>query len=246
MTFREKLMDQRRRRGLSQEQLADRLGVTRQSVSKWETGEAMPELAKLIALADLFEVSVDYLVRDSLDRPAASPEMAQLEQKLEQLRRETDTTFCSYTSKVRFLGIPLVSIRLAHDRYPTRRSTAVGIIAIGNFAVGVVSLGLISLGLFSVGMIAVGLLALAGVSIGGLAVGGVAMGVWAFGASAVGIHLGVGAAAVGRSAAGLSADGTQVLLLGGATLEAARQFCQTAIAWPPLRALALLFMKLYL
>lgn len=50
MQFSEKLMRLRRKAGLSQEQLADQLGVTRQSVSKWESGAAMPELGKLIAL----------------------------------------------------------------------------------------------------------------------------------------------------------------------------------------------------
>ena len=44
MQFHEKLTELRRKAGLSQEQLADRLGVTRQSVSKWESGAAMPEL----------------------------------------------------------------------------------------------------------------------------------------------------------------------------------------------------------
>lgn len=245
MTFQEKLTDLRRRRGLSQAQLADRLGVTRQSVSKWETGEAMPELSKLIALADLFEVSLDYLVRDGVEPPADAA-TARLAREVAQLRREADTTIYSYTSRACFLGLPLLSVRFSRDRHPTRRSTAVGIIAVGNFAVGVVSLGLMSLGLISVGMIAVGLLALAGVSIGAVAVGGVALGVWAFGASALGVHLGVGAAAVGRCAAGISADGGRVLLLGGATLEEARSFCQSAVAWPPLQALALLFMKIYL
>ena len=63
MGFSEKLMTLRRRNGLSQEQLADTLGVTRQSVSKWEGGTAMPELVKLIALSELFGVTVDYLVK---------------------------------------------------------------------------------------------------------------------------------------------------------------------------------------
>ena len=49
MNFSEKLTALRRREGLSQEQLADRLGVTRQSVSKWEGGAALPELGKLVA-----------------------------------------------------------------------------------------------------------------------------------------------------------------------------------------------------
>ncbi len=53
MSLGEKLNALRRRAGLSQEQLADRLGVTRQSVSKWESGQAAPELGKLVALSEL-------------------------------------------------------------------------------------------------------------------------------------------------------------------------------------------------
>ena len=67
MEFAEKLTFLRRRAGMSQEQLADQLGITRQSVSKWESGASVPELAKLIAIADFFDVSLDYLVgRDDI------------------------------------------------------------------------------------------------------------------------------------------------------------------------------------
>ena len=61
MEFSERLMILRKQAGLSQEQLADRLGVTRQSVSKWESGTALPELVKLISLSEIFGVSLDYL-----------------------------------------------------------------------------------------------------------------------------------------------------------------------------------------
>ena len=64
MEFSEKLILLRKREGLCQEQLADRLGVTRQSVSKWEPGTAMTEFVKLISLSELFDVTVDYLVKD--------------------------------------------------------------------------------------------------------------------------------------------------------------------------------------
>ncbi len=53
----------RRKQGLSQEQLAEKLGVSRQSVSKWEGGQSTPDLDKLIALADCFGVTLDELVR---------------------------------------------------------------------------------------------------------------------------------------------------------------------------------------
>ena len=81
MNFSEKLTALRRREGMSQEQLADRLGVTRQSVSKWEGGAAQPELAKLVALSEMFHVSVDYLVKDYMEEPeriAAESEIFEL------------------------------------------------------------------------------------------------------------------------------------------------------------------------
>lgn len=62
----EKLYQLRRSRGLSQEQLAERIGVSRQTISKWEGGLSTPDLEKLIALADCFEISVDELVREKI------------------------------------------------------------------------------------------------------------------------------------------------------------------------------------
>ena len=60
-TFSERLAVLRKERGLSQEMLAERIGVSRQAVSKWEVGEATPDLNKLLSLADVFEVSLDDL-----------------------------------------------------------------------------------------------------------------------------------------------------------------------------------------
>src|SRR5699024_1712916 len=67
MKFGEKLIRLRRKNGMSQEQLAAEIGITRQSVSKWESGSTLPELAKLIVISELFDVSVDYLVKDSME-----------------------------------------------------------------------------------------------------------------------------------------------------------------------------------
>ena len=68
MTLAEKLLSLRVEKGLSQEDLAEQMGVSRQSVSKWETGQSVPDLDKIIKLADLFGVSVDELVREG-ERP---------------------------------------------------------------------------------------------------------------------------------------------------------------------------------
>lgn len=59
----ENIFRYRRSLGLSQEQLSDRIGVSRQTVSKWEGGQSTPDVEKLIALADCFGVTVDTLIR---------------------------------------------------------------------------------------------------------------------------------------------------------------------------------------
>ncbi len=64
MNFAEKLQTFRKNVGLSQEELAERLGVSRQSVSKWELGQAYPETGKLIELSRLFGVTVDELLKE--------------------------------------------------------------------------------------------------------------------------------------------------------------------------------------
>lgn len=72
MTLAEKIAALRGERKLSQGDLAEKLDVSRQSVSKWETGQAVPELEKIIKLADVFGVSVDELVREG-EVPEAEP-----------------------------------------------------------------------------------------------------------------------------------------------------------------------------
>jgi len=67
MTLAEKIFTLRKRHGLSQDELAGELGVTRQAVYKWESGIASPEIDKLKTLSRLFEVSFDYLLNDEID-----------------------------------------------------------------------------------------------------------------------------------------------------------------------------------
>ena len=78
MTFGEKLQKLRQKAGMSQDALAERLDVSRQAVSRWERDETMPETDKVVALADLFGVTTDYLLRQGAEeepqaaQPAAS------------------------------------------------------------------------------------------------------------------------------------------------------------------------------
>ena len=74
MSLGNKLAEARKRQNLTQEQLAERLGVTRQAVSRWESDAAYPETDKIIRMAQILGVSCDYLLQDGVDekgKPAA-------------------------------------------------------------------------------------------------------------------------------------------------------------------------------
>ena len=60
----ERIYQFRRNSGLSQEQLAEKIGVSRQAISKWESGISTPELEKLLALSECFDITIDELVKD--------------------------------------------------------------------------------------------------------------------------------------------------------------------------------------
>ncbi len=64
MNLAEKILYRRKKAGLSQAELGEKIGVSRQAVSKWETGESIPELGKIVLLADVFQVTTDWLLKD--------------------------------------------------------------------------------------------------------------------------------------------------------------------------------------
>lgn len=73
MILAEKIMQLRKKNGWSQEELAGKLGVSRQSVSKWESAMSIPDLDKILAMSEIFEVSTDYLLKDSLEQEIYVP-----------------------------------------------------------------------------------------------------------------------------------------------------------------------------
>ena len=68
MIFADKLIDLRKKNGWSQEELAEKLNVSRQAVSKWEGAQSVPDMSRIIQLSELFGVSTDYLLKDSLEQ----------------------------------------------------------------------------------------------------------------------------------------------------------------------------------
>ncbi len=84
MIFREKLVQLRKSRNLTQEQLAEELGVSRQAVSRWEAGDSTPDMINLLGLCDLFGVSADYLIHDNYQ---SDEDMPVVKEKNEQISK---------------------------------------------------------------------------------------------------------------------------------------------------------------
>ena len=73
MILADKIVSLRKKAGWSQEELAEQLGVTRQSVSKWEGAQSVPDMDKVVQMSRLFGVTTDYLLKDELEEQAAAP-----------------------------------------------------------------------------------------------------------------------------------------------------------------------------
>lgn len=87
MTFGEKLLRLRKQEGLSQEELAERLDVSRQAVSRWETGETLPDAPNLLQISRIFGVSADYLLHDEFESDGDLPAVRSAESKTRQEAR---------------------------------------------------------------------------------------------------------------------------------------------------------------
>ena len=84
MLLSEKIMQLRKKNGWSQEELAQQLDVSRQSVSKWEAGGSIPDLNKILKMSEIFNVSTDYLLKDEIEDDLGKiqvPEVEQYEEK---------------------------------------------------------------------------------------------------------------------------------------------------------------------
>ena len=229
MQFHEKLQQLRKERGFSQEDLAERLSVSRQAISKWESGSAYPEIEKLVQLSEIFGVTLDSLMKEgpieygrdggqSRDFPFYRP-----------FRQGFwGTRGYEYKSKSTLFGLPLVHINVGFGLRRAKGVIAIGTLARGLIAIGLLSMGLLStgllslgllaigvfsLGLASVGTIAVGAIAIGAVAIGLIALGAVAIGMFSTGAVAVASHIAVGHNAYGHVAVGQNvAEGVRTFL----------------------------------
>lgn len=70
MNFSEKIKEIRKKEGISQEQLAERIGVSRQAITKWETGKGLPDVENMVIIAEIFKTTIDELLMDSVKKAA--------------------------------------------------------------------------------------------------------------------------------------------------------------------------------
>lgn len=210
MVFSETLRELRRKAGLSQEELAEAVGVSRQAVSKWESGQSSPDIDRLVALSGLFRVSLDTLVK-------GAPQAAEAEAG-GRARPVFPAREYEYKSRRSIGGVPLVHIHIGLGWGPRRPCVAKGVVAIGDISIGAVSLGIFALGgvcfgvlacgALCLGALAVGLLfAVGGAAAGAVAVGGLAFGLFALGGCAAGVYAVGGVAAAAQVAVGGYASG---------------------------------------
>ena len=111
MTLGEKLSKLRKEYNYTQEQLADILGVSRQSISKWESDIAYPETDKLIKMGKLFECSMDYLLKEDVTEKSGE-QPSGLAEKVEELSRKvmTDKNKVKAKKILKIVGIVLAAV----------------------------------------------------------------------------------------------------------------------------------------
>ena len=99
MILADKLIDLRKRSGWSQEDLAEKLGVSRQSISKWESAQSVPDMNRILKLSEVFGVSTDYLLKDELEPdglPRETLPVPDTEPPLHQVSMEEAGAFLEY------------------------------------------------------------------------------------------------------------------------------------------------------
>ncbi len=99
MILAEKIMRLRKKNGWSQEELAGKLGVSRQSVSKWESAMSIPDLDKILVMSEIFEVSTDYLLKDSLEQEEYVPGNPDVGEDREILRKVSMEDACEFVKR---------------------------------------------------------------------------------------------------------------------------------------------------
>lgn len=213
MNVAQRIQSLRKAKGMSQEQLGEALGVSRQAVSKWESGQSIPDIDNIIQMSKVFDVTTDHLLKgespkvvDSIATMASATNYAENEQISPMF-----TGYYEYRSRREIFGLPLIHINISYSRYYgfRRIRRAKGIIAVGDIAIGLLALGPVALGGISIGLMSIGLAALGAIAVGGIALGGLAIGLLALGGLAIG-GVTLGGASIGVYSIGGAAFASKV------------------------------------
>lgn len=118
MILADKIILLRKRKGWSQEELAEQLNVTRQSVSKWEGAQSVPDIPKIIQMSEIFEVTTDYLLKDEIEAEENHIESGEF--RIEAEEKGTEYTKEAETSDLRILTMGEASeyLRLRREAAP--------------------------------------------------------------------------------------------------------------------------------
>lgn len=98
MILAEKIVNLRKKTGWSQEELAQQLDVSRQSVSKWESGQSIPDMDKIVKMSAIFSVSTDYLLKDDISEDESIPQVQTTEPGLRHVSMEEAVTYMEIRS----------------------------------------------------------------------------------------------------------------------------------------------------
>ena len=114
MTIGTKIADCRKKSGMSQEKLANELNISRQAVSRWETGEAVPDTEKVIQLSKIFRVTTDYLLLDAVEatQTVVPAENKEAEQRAAEKRMKRQSLRLYFGKLLLILGIIALSATL--------------------------------------------------------------------------------------------------------------------------------------
>ena len=96
MNFGDKIQLQRKKKGMTQEELGEELNVSRQTITKWESNQSFPEIKKIIKLSYFFDVTIDYLLKDEIEDE---------ERNVIKIEKEEKNIF---STKIKLLIIPLI------------------------------------------------------------------------------------------------------------------------------------------
>lgn len=204
MTIGERLTKERKKLGLTQEELGSKLDISRQAISKWESDLSLPDTANLIKLSNLFSCSIDYILTGKEEETPEAEEIPSSDKPLLPLNKKIKEKHSDKT----LMGLPLWSVGVKSKGFFSLgfKSEGVfslgfmsrGVFSLGCFSFGGVSIGMASLGAFSLGCFSLGLFSLGAISVALIAsLGSISIAPLSLGSLSIG-EVSVGAYSRGR------------------------------------------------